>query len=59
MKLKEFGPPGGHASLTPPPLDPPLPLILLITTNYCAKWRNMALEDLTSNGLRAIWKTDQ
>ena len=23
MKLKEFGPPGGHASLAPP-LDPPL-----------------------------------
>ena len=22
MKLKEFGPPGGRASLTPPPLDP-------------------------------------
>ena len=26
MKLKEFGPPGGHVSLAPP-LDPPLPVL--------------------------------
>ena len=33
MKLKEFGPPGGHASLVPP-LDPPLPITLKL---FCRK----------------------
>ena len=28
MKMKEFGPPGGRASLASPPLDPPMNVII-------------------------------
>ena len=34
MKFKEFGPPGGYASLAPALLDPPLPKMKIISKQF-------------------------
>ena len=45
MKMKEFGPPGGHASLAPP-LD--LPMVIDLNSNPVNK-RFLAAENLLSS----------
>ena len=52
MKTKEFWPPGGHASLAHPPLDPPLEVVPIGTVSQGRlAWPELVLGDVKSMAL--------